>query len=84
MSRYKSCPNCDGPLYDVLDVSDLSERHQQALNIFVKKFKVGAEEHGDLKRGKRWTEDKIMEQIDYVFYNIFELLDVQEGETYGE
>ena len=83
MSRYKSCPNCDGPLFDLLDISDLSERHQRALTIFVEKFRSGALEHGDLVAKKQWTEDKIMEQIDYVFYNIFELLDVQEGEKNG-
>lgn len=72
------CPNCEGPLIGVVDVSGLSERHQAALVLFVQKFKAGAKEHGDLVKDKDWTMDILMEDVDGAFYRIFKLLDKTE------
>lgn len=62
-------------------IGDLTPRHQEALKIFVAKFKAGAKLHGDLKPSKPWTKDKLEELVDTNFYTIFELLDVMEGEN---
>lgn len=77
---YNHCPNCSGPLIDVIDVSDLSERHQKALVMFVEKFRAGAKQHGDLVKGKNWTADMLSERVDDNFYAIFQLLEILENE----
>lgn len=63
----------------VIDISDLPERHQKALLLFVEKFKKGAKEHGDLMPGKDWTEDMLHEDLDGAFYRIFQLIDILES-----
>lgn len=73
------CPECGCPSDYCIDVSGLSERHQDALELFVEKFKAGAREHGDLAKNKDWTMDMLMEQLDHSFYQIFQLLDILEN-----
>ena len=59
-----------------VDVTELSERHIRALELFIQKFKKGAIEHGDLQAGKNWTRDMLDESIDDSFYRIFQLLEL--------
>jgi hypothetical protein len=70
----KYCPNCEGPLIDVIDVYGMSENHQAVLSEFVTKYKEGVREHGDLSFDVDWTPAMIHEQIDYTFYLIFQLM----------
>ena len=64
-----------------VDVTGLSDRHIVALERFIAKFRAGALEHGDLKPGKQWTPDMISEQVDTVFYLIFEMLEIEDGKV---
>ena len=63
-------------IYIEVDVTELSERHIRALELFIQKFKKGAIEHGDLQAGKNWTRDMLDESIDDSFYRIFQLLEL--------
>lgn len=66
------CADCS------IDISDLSEAHQKALRMFAEKFRRGAKEHGDLKKGRNNKKDMIEELVDCAFYGIFELLDMMD------
>ena len=65
----------DGFIY----VGDLSTRHQRALELFVKKYRKGAAEHGDLQRNKKWTRDMLDETLDLSFYVLFELMEMEDS-----
>lgn len=65
----------DGYIY----IGDLSERHRRAIEMFVKKYRKGAAEHGDLLRNKKWTRDMLDEATDLAFYAIFELLEMEDS-----
>lgn len=66
-----------------LYIGDLSEKHQQALRLFVDKYRKGAAEHGDLERNRKWTKDMLDESIDLIFYHVFELMSLMDGEREG-
>lgn len=63
--------------YIKLEWISLPVEHREALARFIDKFFKGYKEHGDFKKGKDWTPDRIDEQADYAFYTIFELLDYE-------
>ena len=63
---------------DYIYIGDMSDRHKKALLIFIAKFKKGALEHGDLQPNKRWTKDMLDEAVDKSFYEIFELMDIED------
>ena len=56
-------------------VGDLSDKHQRALKLFIQKYRIGAQAHGDLDSNRVWTRDMLDESIDLVFYLTFQLLE---------
>lgn len=58
-----------------IDTTGLSQRHIDALKMFIEKFIAGAKEHGDLSAGKDWTLDSLQETCDLAFYLLFSILD---------